>query len=199
MARQQLRQRPKKSLDMDQRSLDGTGSYCPEVDVHAEAASRPRIMQEISSLILGWPRRSDVGLHADPGSAEEPGPRRGRSTVATVLKAHGIPPAPDRPTSWRTFLRAHWGEIAGPTSSPPWSGPSRADHLLHALRDRSPEPTTSRGGLHAHPGSVVHGAGARQLTMWSMGSWWAPDPHLRSRSQWTEDSAASSKAPGRSC
>jgi putative transposase len=30
-----------------------------------------------------------------------------------VLKANGIPPAPDRPTSWRTFLRAHWGEIAG--------------------------------------------------------------------------------------
>jgi len=36
-----------------------------------------------------------------------------RSTVAKVLKARGIPPAPDRPTSWRTFLRAHWGEIAG--------------------------------------------------------------------------------------
>jgi transposase InsO family protein len=36
-----------------------------------------------------------------------------RSTVAKVLKSHGIPPAPDRPTSWRTFLRAHWGEVAG--------------------------------------------------------------------------------------
>ena len=36
-----------------------------------------------------------------------------RSTVAKVLKANGIPPAPDRPSSWRTFLRAHWGEIAG--------------------------------------------------------------------------------------
>jgi putative transposase len=29
-----------------------------------------------------------------------------------VLKDHGIPPAPDRPSSWRAFLRAHWGEIA---------------------------------------------------------------------------------------
>jgi hypothetical protein len=35
-----------------------------------------------------------------------------RSTVAKVLKANGIPPAPARPSSWRTFLRAHWGEIA---------------------------------------------------------------------------------------
>jgi transposase InsO family protein len=30
-----------------------------------------------------------------------------------VLKANGIPPAPGRPSSWRTFLRAHWGAIAG--------------------------------------------------------------------------------------
>jgi transposase InsO family protein len=36
-----------------------------------------------------------------------------RSTVATVLKDNGIPPAPDRPSSWQTFLRAHWGAIAG--------------------------------------------------------------------------------------
>jgi hypothetical protein len=36
-----------------------------------------------------------------------------RSTVAKVLKDHGIPPAPDRPSSWRTFLRANWGEIVG--------------------------------------------------------------------------------------
>jgi hypothetical protein len=29
------------------------------------------------------------------------------------LKAHGLPPAPERPTSWQTFVRAHWGVIAG--------------------------------------------------------------------------------------
>ena len=33
--------------------------------------------------------------------------------MAKVLKANGIPPAPGRPSSWRTFLRAHWGGIAG--------------------------------------------------------------------------------------
>jgi hypothetical protein len=39
--------------------------------------------------------------------------RVARSTVAKVLRDNGIPPAPRRPSSWRTVLRAHWGQIAG--------------------------------------------------------------------------------------
>ena len=35
-----------------------------------------------------------------------------RSTIAKTLKDHGIAPSPDRPTSWRTFLKAHSGVIA---------------------------------------------------------------------------------------
>ena len=35
-----------------------------------------------------------------------------RTTVAKILKAAGIAPAPDRPTSWGTFLKAHAGVIA---------------------------------------------------------------------------------------
>ena len=31
-----------------------------------------------------------------------------RSTIASILKAEGIPPSGDRPTAWRTFLAAHW-------------------------------------------------------------------------------------------
>ena len=35
-----------------------------------------------------------------------------RSTIAKMLRGHGIEPVPDRPSSWRTFLAAHWGAIA---------------------------------------------------------------------------------------
>jgi putative transposase len=75
---------------------------------------RPGIMQEISLLILrmatenpGW------GYTRIQGALKNLGHGVARSTVAKVLKANGIPPASDRPTSWRTFLRAHWGAIAG--------------------------------------------------------------------------------------
>ena len=47
------------------------------------------------------------------GALKNLGHQVGRSTIARMLKAHGVPPAPNRPMSWQTFLRAHWGAIAG--------------------------------------------------------------------------------------
>jgi len=41
------------------------------------------------------------------GALKNVGHRVGRSTIARILKAHGIPPVPERPTSWQTFLQAH--------------------------------------------------------------------------------------------
>jgi hypothetical protein len=72
------------------------------------------ILQEISSLILRTaPENPAWGYTRIQGALNHLGHEVARSTVATVLKAHGIPPAPARPISWRTFLRAHWGAIAG--------------------------------------------------------------------------------------
>jgi transposase InsO family protein len=47
------------------------------------------------------------------GALKNLGHRVGRSTIARILKAHGLPPVPQRPTSWQAFLKAHWGAIAG--------------------------------------------------------------------------------------
>ena len=46
------------------------------------------------------------------GALKNLGHQVGRSTIARILKVHGTAPVPGRPTSWQTFLRAHWGAIA---------------------------------------------------------------------------------------
>src|SRR5918996_1208940 len=75
---------------------------------------RPGLMREIASIIVrmatenpGW------GYSRIQGALKNLDHCVARSTVAKVLRDHGIPPVPGRPSSWRTFLRAHWGVIAG--------------------------------------------------------------------------------------
>jgi hypothetical protein len=46
------------------------------------------------------------------GALKNLGHRVARSTIAAILKQQGIPPSDERPTSWQTFLRAHWGVVA---------------------------------------------------------------------------------------
>src|SRR5918996_1077652 len=75
---------------------------------------RPGIMKEISSLIVRMATDNPAwGYSRIQGALKNLDHRVARSTVAKVLKDNGIPPAPGRPSSWRTFLRAHWGAIAG--------------------------------------------------------------------------------------
>jgi len=62
------------------------------------------------------------GYRRIQGALSNLGHRVARSTIATILRAEGIGPVPERPTSWRTFLAAHWGAIARPTSLPQRSG-----------------------------------------------------------------------------
>ncbi len=42
------------------------------------------------------------------GALRNLGHRVGRSTIARILRAEGIPPGRQRPMTWRTFLQAHW-------------------------------------------------------------------------------------------
>jgi hypothetical protein len=89
---------------------------------------RPGIMKELSALIVrmatenpGWGyTRKNLGH----GVA--------RSTVAKVLKTNGIPPAPDRPSSWRTFASSLRRDRGSGLLHQRGLDPSRADHLLHA-------------------------------------------------------------------
>ena len=53
-----------------------------------------------------------MGYTRIQGELKDAGHRVGRGTIARTLKENGIEPAPDRRSSWKTFLKAHWGEIA---------------------------------------------------------------------------------------
>lgn len=78
---------------------------------------RPGLKRDIRALIVrlahenyGW------GYCRIEGALKNLGHRVSPTTIRSVLKAHGIKPAPDRPTSWKSFLRSHWDHVAATDS-----------------------------------------------------------------------------------
>ena len=74
---------------------------------------RPGVRREIRSLTVRMARENPTwGYRWIQGALKNLGHRVARSTIATHPARRGIGPVPERPTSWRTFLAAHWGAIA---------------------------------------------------------------------------------------
>lgn len=74
---------------------------------------RPGLMKAIAALIVRFAiANPSWGYCRIQGELKDVGHKIASTTIANVLKANGIKPAPDRPSSWRAFLKAHWGEIA---------------------------------------------------------------------------------------
>ena len=75
---------------------------------------RHHVLADIHRLVVRMATDNPTwGYTRIQGALKNVGDRVGRSTIARMLKRHGLPPVPCRPTAWRTFLRAHWGVIAG--------------------------------------------------------------------------------------
>jgi len=75
---------------------------------------RPGVMKEIREHIVRMATESPSwGYCRIQGALKNIGHRVAASTIAKVLKEHGIKPAPDRPTSWRTFIKTHADVIVG--------------------------------------------------------------------------------------
>jgi len=75
---------------------------------------RLQVLAEIRRLVVRMAEENPTwGYTRIVGALKNVGHRVSRSTIARILKAHGISPVPERPTSWQTFLHAHWGAIAG--------------------------------------------------------------------------------------
>lgn len=74
---------------------------------------RPGVMKEIRRLILQMADDNPTwGYFRIQGALRHLEHRVARNTVAKIMKEHGIEPAPNRPTSWRTFVRSHAHLIA---------------------------------------------------------------------------------------
>jgi integrase-like protein/helix-turn-helix protein len=74
---------------------------------------RPGVLRETRALAVRMARENPTwGYRRIQGALKNLGHRVARSTIAGLLRAEGIGPVPERPTSWRTFLAAHWGAIA---------------------------------------------------------------------------------------
>jgi transposase InsO family protein len=70
-------------------------------------------MREIRELIVRVAKENPSwGYARIQGALKHLDHRVARSTIAKVLKENGIKPSPDRPMSWRTFVRSHADMIA---------------------------------------------------------------------------------------
>jgi putative transposase len=81
---------------------------------YASQPERRGILLETQRLVVRMAEENPTwGYTRIQGALKNVGHRVGRSTIRRILKSAGLPPVPQRPTSWTTFLRAHWRVIAG--------------------------------------------------------------------------------------
>jgi hypothetical protein len=81
---------------------------------YAAKSGRRGVLLEIRQLVVRMATENPTwGYTRIQGALKNVGHCVGRSTIRRILKMAGLPSAPQRPTSWQTFLRAHWGAIAG--------------------------------------------------------------------------------------
>jgi transposase InsO family protein len=81
---------------------------------YARKSRQRGVLLEIRHLVVRMASENPTwGYTRIQGALTNVGHRVGRSTIRRILKAAGLPPVPERPTSWQTFVKAHWGQIAG--------------------------------------------------------------------------------------
>jgi transposase InsO family protein len=80
----------------------------------AKRLGRPGVMKEIRKHIIRMSQGNPSwGYCRIQGALKHIGHGVAPSTIAKVLREHGIQPAPERPTSWRTFIKTHAHVIVG--------------------------------------------------------------------------------------
>lgn len=76
---------------------------------------RPPVAEEMVELVLRMAKENPTwGYDRIRGAVANLGHKISDSTVANILRQHGIDPAPERKrqTTWNTFLKTHWDVLA---------------------------------------------------------------------------------------
>jgi putative transposase len=80
-----------------------------------ERTGRPTIDADIAALVVRLAKENPTwGYERIQGAITNLGHELAASTIANILREHGLEPAPDRKRSprWKEFLAAHWDAIA---------------------------------------------------------------------------------------
>lgn len=127
---------------------------------------RPGLMKTIKALIVRMAlENSTWGYCRIQGELKDLGHKVASTTVANVLKENGIRPAPDRPSSWRSFLKAHWGQIAATDffTTEVWTPFGLRTYYVLFVIDLKTR-RVHLAGVTTHPGEAFMAQIARNLT-----------------------------------
>ena len=132
----------------------------------AKRVGRPGIMKTIRELIVRMAKDNPSwGYCRIQGELKKLDHRVARSTVAKTLRDQGIPPSPERPTSWRTFLKAHADVIAAADffTVEVWTGRGLVTHYVLFVIDHATRAVYVAGAT-PNPDSAFMAQVARNLT-----------------------------------
>jgi transposase InsO family protein len=121
-------------------------------------SGRPPIADEVRALIVELARNdSNWGYSSIRDRLQNLGHRVSRSTVASVLKEHGIDPAPTRGRrmSWATFMKAHWPNLAAIdfTTVEVWTKGGLVTHYILFVMELATRKVVC-AGITPHPGAA---------------------------------------------
>jgi transposase InsO family protein len=157
---------------------------------YASTPGRRGVLLEIRRLVVRMAAENPTwGYTRIQGALKNVGHRVGRSTIRRILKAAGLPPVPQRPTSWQTFLKAHWGVIAGADffTTEVWTWQGLVTYYTVFVIDLASRRVQILGST-PHPEALFMQQIVRTLTMAEGGAGHAPHALICDRDRkWSRD------------
>ncbi|MFT5476421.1 MAG: putative transposase [Planctomycetota bacterium] len=132
---------------------------------------RPGLMKEIRALTIRFAQENcGWGYTRIEGALRNLGRRVAPTTIRKVLKANGIKPAPERPTSLRALLKTHWDQIAATDffTIEVWTATGLKTHYVLFMIELDTR-RVHLAGITRHPNDMWMGYAAERATQFLKG------------------------------